>query len=222
MFQSDAYFGSASDITAFRNWFTGTDPTYSGNRKAVSLNRWAYDFNLVGNVLGVPDYGNSGFPGVYEISQNGYSYNQPTIYQLGFPSMGNNGYTGVTYLPADGTQVGALDENVETTLLRQGNFDYVTNSTIWDPSISNHSLPASLYLSVAPSWWNADGTVPWPPIGPDVSGKTNEIPAELRYNSILTGAIPSIAFPDISATSSSSTPPSISTPAGSEVAPGIS
>ena len=55
----------------------------------------------------------------------------------------------------------------------------MTNSTIWDPDISDHSLPDSLYLSSKPSWWPA--SVPWPPIGPDVSGMTNKLPAQVCY-----------------------------------------
>jgi hypothetical protein len=39
-------------------------------------------------------------------------------------------------------------------------------------------LPASLYLTSKPSWF---GTVAWPPIGPDVSGMANELPAQLCY-----------------------------------------
>ncbi len=59
-----------------------------------------------------------------------------------------------------------------------GNFDYVSGSTQWDAGISNHTLPASLYLGSKPSWF---GSVSWPPIGPDVSGYTNKIPAEICY-----------------------------------------
>jgi hypothetical protein len=39
-------------------------------------------------------------------------------------------------------------------------------------------LPASLYLASKPSWF---GKVTFPPIGPDVSGHANKIPAQIRY-----------------------------------------
>src|SRR5207247_11001311 len=47
-------------------------------------------------------------------------------------------------------------------------------------------LPASLYRSSKPSWW---GTMPWPAIGPDVtggqdpSGHAYKIPAQVCYGS---------------------------------------
>jgi hypothetical protein len=70
------------------------------------------------------------------------------------------------------------DPTVAQTLLRHGNFDYVTNSTIWDPKISDHTLPPSLYLSGKPVWF---GEVPFPAIGPDVSGMFNKIPAQICF-----------------------------------------
>jgi hypothetical protein len=73
----------------------------------------------------------------------------------------------------------AIDPNVKATLLRHGNWDSVTNGVVWDPAISNHTLPASLYLSGKPSWWGS--SLPWPPIGPDVSPLSNKIPAQVRY-----------------------------------------
>ena len=91
MFQSDGYFGSGSHGTLFRNNFTGTHTVYQGNYKAISLNRWSYYYNIVGNVLGVPGYK----PDYYEVEINGYSYQKSTVYQLGYPNMGNNYYTGV-------------------------------------------------------------------------------------------------------------------------------
>jgi hypothetical protein len=54
-----------------------------------------------------------------------------------------------------------------STLLRWRNYDYF-------------SLPASLYLADKPSWF---GSVAWPAIGPDVSGMSNKLPAQLCYES---------------------------------------
>ena len=68
-----------------------------------------------------------------------------------------------------------------------GNYCYVTGQTLWDATNSDHTLPASLYygspfLPAKPAWWNHWGTVRWPPIGPDLSPMTGEIPAVVRYN----------------------------------------
>ena len=39
-------------------------------------------------------------------------------------------------------------------------------------------LPPSLYLRWAPLWW---GSSTWPPIGSNVIGRTNKIPAQIRF-----------------------------------------
>ena len=98
--------------------------------------------------------------------------------------MGNNSYTGVN---PPSTDPQALDTKVKATLLRWGNFDYATNQTHWDPGEipagvavpTTQVLPASLYYSSKPSWWPTD--VAWPPIGPDVSGYINKIPAQVCF-----------------------------------------
>jgi hypothetical protein len=59
-FQSDGYFGGASDETLFRNWWH-TEVPYSGTQNqvqstiwAVKLNRFCRNFSLVGNLIGTP------------------------------------------------------------------------------------------------------------------------------------------------------------------------
>ena len=64
-------------------------------------------------------------------------------------------------------------------MLRHGNWDSVTNTTVWDPAISDRNLPPSLYLTGKPSWW---GNLPWPAIGPDLSPMDGVIPAQWRFN----------------------------------------
>ena len=58
-----------------------------------------------------------------------------------------------------GIMHGVDDPNVAATLLRHGNYDYVNQDTIWDPSITNHSLPPSLYLTSKPAWFGAVPTL---------------------------------------------------------------
>jgi hypothetical protein len=50
---------------------------------------------------------------------------------------------------------------------------------------ADQTLPASLYLASKATWF---GTVAWPPIGPDVSGMTNQLPAQLCYETNNLGA----------------------------------
>jgi hypothetical protein len=54
-FQSDGYFGSASDNILFRNWFHGTSPVTTTNRWAITLNRLSSNFSVIGNLIGDPD-----------------------------------------------------------------------------------------------------------------------------------------------------------------------
>lgn len=169
--QSDGYFGSASETTVFRNWLTGTHPTLTLNRKSVDICRWSRNFNVVGNVLGVPAW-----PGGYQTYTNNFTYRFPTIYRLGYPNMGNNSYTGTNPPSAS---IDALDLNVEKTLLRHGNYDYATKKVNWDPTITDHTIPASLFYTATPSWWPSG--LAWPPIGPDRTPMTGLIPAQIRF-----------------------------------------
>jgi hypothetical protein len=172
MFQSDGYFGSASDITLFRNRFHGTNPTLTDNSKCVDLGRWSQYFNVVGNVLGT-----AGFSNLYDPTET-FAYSKPVIYRLGFPNMGNNAFEGTR---PPGTADDALDTRVRTTLIRHGNYDFVTKSTVWDPGIKDHVLPASLYLSSKPVWF---GNLAWPPIGSDLNPMVGQIPAQARFKGL--------------------------------------
>ena len=84
-FQSDGYFGSASECPVFRNWIHGTNLTQDFNNYLVSLNRWTRYFSLVGNLFGHTDYvgginysfgnpnlGNASFTGTYQMSANDF------------------------------------------------------------------------------------------------------------------------------------------------------
>jgi hypothetical protein len=169
MFQSDGYFGSASHITLFRNRFHGTNPTLTDNSKCVDLGRWSQYFNVVGNVLGT-----AGVSNVYDPDEI-FPYSTPVIYRLGFPNMGNNGFQGAR---PPSTAKDALDTRVRATLIRHGNYDYVTKSTVWDAGIKDRVLPASLYLKSKPAWF---GNLAWPAIGPDLSPMAGQIPAQARF-----------------------------------------
>lgn len=174
MFMSDGYFGSGSHGTLFRNHFGAPHPTFpTGNRQAISLKRWAYYYNVVGNVLGAPDWPADG---EYQV-EGEYGYEIATIYQLGFPNIGNN-----SLVPFDGASPEGIDAHVEETLLRHGNYDYDNADTIWDPAICATTLPASLAYDDVPAWW-PDAT-PWPPIGPDVGELVVELPAQSRAHDL--------------------------------------
>ena len=60
--------------------------------------------------------------------------------------------------------------------------NYVTDppdGLSWDPSITEHNIPNSCYLSGKPDWF---GDLEWPPYGGDMMpGNTRQNPAEARY-----------------------------------------
>lgn len=155
---NDFIHGSSSHNTLFRCRSAGwRDPRATSNNNAVEFQYRNTSMTVVGCVLGT-----NGQSDVYEVA-----FPQPAPVDL--KPIWRLGYGG----PND-----AGDPNVKATLLRHGNWDSVTNNVVWDPSISDHKLPASLYRSSKPAWW---GNLPWPAIGPDVPGMTNKIPAQVRY-----------------------------------------
>ena len=172
-FKDDGYFGSSSHNTLFRNRI----------KHYLELKHFSNYYNVVGNVLGT-----TGFSNAYETEQANYGNNP--VYALGFPNIGNHSYSGTfgpttppnySRLPNKLTDPDnqKLDRNVKATILRHGNFDYVNNSTVWDSSISDHTIPDSLYLTARPLWW--PDTIRWPPIGPDQTPMASQIPAENRF-----------------------------------------
>jgi hypothetical protein len=64
------------------------------------------------------------------------------------------------------------------TLLRQGNYDFVTG-TVADGATSG--LPASYYLSGPPSWW---GSNPWPYVDPARIPVVGTLPAKVRFDAL--------------------------------------
>jgi hypothetical protein len=172
-FEDDGYYGSSSYNTLFRNRISGQ----------VRLKHFSDYYNMVGNILG------DSWANTYETDvANYWEQGIAPIYELGFPNIGNVNYTGTigptnppNYRGLPNTLDGCqqLDRNVTATILRHGNWDYVNNSTVWDPSILDHIIPSSLYYSAQPGWWPA--SVSWPPIGPDRNPMVGQIPAQIRF-----------------------------------------
>ena len=180
----DQIHGSHLMITAFRNFFTGWETCANGQcgtytAKAagtsaiddLSYNRYT---NAVANVLGTP-----GITTNYSSTTSMYYGNTQSAYVIG---SGNTG--GSTAIPADPV--------VGTSVMRWGNYD-VANAAVMEctaanapvsactedergdaapiyPALSSPStvFPMSFYLSGKPSWWPS--SIPFPPIGPDVTG----------------------------------------------------
>ena len=195
-FNQDGGWASGSHGTVFRNFFYGENwccPPYSG-RGPEQTNQYTHQcnsvicvnlafnssyFNFVGNVLGDnninPNYVNGvsggSYPCYYQrvaLTDPAAGYSDAACFQFG--------YSGTTF---DNPYPSF------TTALRHGNWDCVNKTQLWDSTISDHSIPNSLYLTNKPAWF---GNLTWPPVNP-ATGNANSlmIPAEYRY---LTGTNP--------------------------------
>jgi len=167
----DDIHGTTHFNTLFRNHFYGdiwNNPPKNSNTAIINIARYGRFFNLVGNVLGRTGY--------YTTYESNLAENDKAIYALGWPS----------------------DSQVKTTILRWGNYDTVNGASRFvaaevpsglaqysNPVPTNQTLPVSFYLSSKPAFF---GAVPWPAIGPDVTGGTEtgghafRIPARRCYD----------------------------------------
>jgi hypothetical protein len=173
-FQSDPAHGSTSHQTLFRNHFHGLNPTHTTFIRLIDPNRVQRWFNVVGNVLGTDattwlTYDLVGSPGASTTR---------TIYRLGYPNQGNN-TIGTNDIWVGVSGGASNDVEVATTLLRHANYDYFNDAIVYDPSIPDHDLPNSLYLTSRPEWF---GFISWPPVDPATPTlRTAQIPAWYRY-----------------------------------------
>jgi hypothetical protein len=170
---SDDSWGSNSGSTLFRNVMRGWESGKSQYTYAAMVEARNRGFNIVGNILGQPNY-HTHYES-YSPSTYGGSAADVSVYNLGWSN-----------ISACGTW--PCDSLARSTLMRWGNWDTVTNATKWDSTEASpaavpyvnanftstyfgslsRTLPASLYYASKPSWWPAAKA--WPPIGPDVTG----------------------------------------------------
>lgn len=191
MFGSDGYFGGSSHATVFRNHLTGYNRNSGNNAEPIRLNRLTYFYNIVGNVLG----SSSWVAGKYNQTADNCS-GGTGIFRLGYPNIGNCTLSDVTGNSVPGGMA-YPDAKVSSSLLRWGNYDYFNKAARWVASEipsgvavpTDQVLPKSYYYANRPAWFNT--SVPWPPIGPDVtggtafgdtSGRVSKIPAQLCWD----------------------------------------
>ena len=151
--------GNAGYLTYFRNYASsvfappavyGFGGAQTGNVTSLQFDGGDIGMNAVANVLGT-----SGVSTAYDAYDSGPC----SIFELG----------------ANGA--GAADI-AATSLVRQGNYDYVNNKTMWYPAAAQSPLPASLYLAAQPAWWPAG--VRWPWVGPELAPMVGTLPAKDR------------------------------------------
>ena len=180
----DIIHGSSSHNAVFRNQLYGyatnlnnyTANFYINNTYCASIMTSNRNMTLIGNVLGTDGYHTN-----YEVAATTYPTNYGNIQSiclLGF--FGNYGGTN------------NADPLAVTSLLCDGNYDYATHSTQWDIN-GAATLPASLYLTSQPSWWN--NSVPWPAIGSDLTPMVSKLPAQLWLETMLNNSLSTLSPP---------------------------
>jgi hypothetical protein len=157
---TDNVHGGSGYMTFFRNQATAKHRTVpqDNNIEAVELSANSMFMNVIGNVLFSPD-----LQGVYD----GDCRTSTAVYSMGL------------YLEA-GNRC-SFDERVGQTVLRHGNFDYLSNDVLWDDSIDSHDLPPSLYLNGKPAFF---GDERWPFVEPEAAEKVGTLPARARFDAL--------------------------------------
>jgi hypothetical protein len=168
---SDKTHGSSVYHTVFRNHLSGVrrpfvnphtgltiDDAVSGNGplRCGGATYYSYWHTFAGNVLGRPGL------------MSGWTYEA-------------NGITGksVWKLGWDDWNPYPVDAKVLATTLRDGNFDYVTNSVRWDRTPA--TIPNSLYLSAKPAFF---GSLIWPWVDSTGTTKLHTLPAKARFDAM--------------------------------------
>jgi hypothetical protein len=175
---SDHTHGNAVYHTVFRNWLPGVrrtftnpfdgriydDSTQSGHgpKRCGGASAYSYWMSFIGNVLGAPGQ-MAGW--TYDVQGPG-GMRTPAIWLLGWD---------------DGAPL-PYDATVAARTVRHGNFDYLTNGVVWDPSSGDHALPPSLYLTQAPAFFKKGKGYTWPWVDPVGPTKLFTLPAKARFD----------------------------------------
>jgi hypothetical protein len=177
-YDSDMTHGNSIYMTVFRNHLRGIRAPFTNQADGTTINdasdlpgptngpkrcaggqAYSYWHSFAGNVLGL-----SG-------AMTGW------VYETTFA----NGTPGIWLLGWDSLSPYPVDANVKSTAYRHGNWDYVQNAITWDPTNPNHTLPNSLYLSAAPTFFTG-GASTWPWVQPDQPTKLFTLPAKARFD----------------------------------------
>jgi hypothetical protein len=183
----ETYWGSVSWSTLFRNWAVGIaniclpyntrgaagacHVSTQGN-DAIEVDALAYQSNLVGNIAGSAVLHASGPEVAFVAANEGRSNYGGIGYDIGV------GYIDVSDGVGSYTCTGTRSSCMPfTSGLYHGNYTNSNGISAWEynvtpghnPTHPSQTLPASFYKSSKPLWW---GSLPWPAIGPDVTGGT--------------------------------------------------
>ena len=164
MIDFDNYWGSGSHQVVLRNHLTRENPgtPVTNNIIAAVVDASNYYDSFIGNILGTPGCAGKVEPKPYP------DISLPVIWKVGYNCCSATGYPS--------------DAKTAKTLVRHGNYDYISGQIAWDPKIADHDLPDSLYLPSKPSWF---GGLAWPPFAPESpdfdAARINKIPAQVLF-----------------------------------------
>jgi hypothetical protein len=106
----------------------------------------------------------------------GWAYDDPSM-GTNTAKWGSAGIGDIWMLGYDPERWGMVpDPKTLSTVIRGGNYDYLTNQTHWE-NLAQQTLPASLYLSARPGFF---GNYTWPWVD-GTTGAVNTLPAKARY-----------------------------------------
>jgi hypothetical protein len=78
------------------------------------------------------------------------------------------------------------DPQTLSTVIRDGNWDFLTNSVHWHNTPAGYTIPSSLYLNSKPAFFGANV---WPWVEP-LTGTTRILPAKARYDAGTPNTVP--------------------------------
>jgi Pectate lyase superfamily protein len=165
---ADADWGNSVYITYFRNHATAKRRSFADvdNRRAIGLEKGAWWYTFIGNVLSTPDASPAPLSGfTYENNERPWRGDPAPMWRLGYDTTNWDA-------PADA--------KVLSTVIRDGNFDFVTNEVRWDRN--PQPLPDSLYLTAKPAFF---GESRWPWVDATGAVKLHTLPARARFDAMV-------------------------------------
>ena len=202
--RGDYYHGSSSDITYLREFISGRSYIYAGQPDATNYthnpnqigtyptNQGGYQqiffcyYNRSNSVIGAVlstnlflETNTTTGPAIFINSPNGGIVNQDE------PMVLAAGYSDV--VPTEGASFAPIDNVAMTSVFFHGNYVGVSNSIFWSSANADRAIPVSFYLSAPDAIYAAYATymTQWPEIGSDLTPMTSPLPAEIRFNNIL-------------------------------------
>ena len=185
-FDSDYTHGNAIYLTVFRNWLSGKrrDFTDTQNVRAAGLASWSWWDSFVGNVLGNAN----------STTANKWYLTDPS---MACDSTGNNCAGGVANwepgtgdiweLGYDPERWGQVPEpQTLSTVIRDGNWDFLTGTQHWYTTPGGFTIPNSMYLTSVPAFF---GSNTWPWTNP-ATGAIYTLPAKARYDAGTPNTVP--------------------------------